>query len=199
MRTYGITRNNNDTKVSFSVNLDGVGKSKISTPNDFLNHMLVLFAKYSSIDLYVSCELVTKQYDDHRVVEDIALAFGKAFSEALGDRHHIGTCAHAIVPDEEALVMAVVDVSGSFYTRYDVSVENERIGGMSTELIEDFFTTFARAAGINLNLKKIYGVNAHHIIECTFKAAAVAIKEAVAEDEDLVIKRLSTGKQQSAE
>lgn len=183
MRTSGLTRKTNETKISLSLSLDGSGKSNVDTGCSFLDHMLTQFANHSKFDLYVNCEGDTN-IDFHHTVEDVGILLGRAFYEALGDRRGINRFADVIIPKDESLIMAAVDISGRSYLAFDVPFETEKIGEFDTELVEEFFTAFSRNAGVTLHIKKLAGINSHHISECTFKAFARVLRIAVACDSE---------------
>ncbi len=178
MRTYGITKTTNNTKTSFSLNLDGTGKSKVKTNCSFLDHMFEVIAKYAGFDIYITCDMVTKQYDAFHIVEDVASLFGTSFRESLGDKHGIKRFANCYMPIDDALILEVVDVDGGAYVKFDVPLEHITIGDFDTQFLEAFFIVFARHAGITLHVKEISGSNIHNVIEGCFKALARVLKEA---------------------
>lgn len=182
MRTSEIKRVTGETDIELSLNLDGVGNSKIATGCGFLDHMLTLFAKHGRFDLTVSCKGDT-QVDDHHSVEDIGICLGQALREALGDCAGIARYGSMMLPMDEALVLCAVDVSGRSYLVYDLEIPMQKVGTFDTELVEEFLTAFVRSAGITLHVKKLDGKNSHHIIEGAFKALARALSQAVAIDE----------------
>ena len=182
MRTSEIKRVTGETNIELSLNLDGVGNSKIATGCGFLDHMLTLFAKHGRFDLTVSCKGDT-QVDDHHSVEDIGICLGQALREALGDCAGIARYGSMMLPMDEALVLCAVDVSGRSYLVYNLEIPMQKVGTFDTELVEEFLTAFVRSAGITLHVKKLDGKNSHHIIEGAFKALARALSQAVAIDE----------------
>jgi imidazoleglycerol-phosphate dehydratase len=182
MRTSEIKRVTGETDIELSLNLDGVGNSKIATGCGFLDHMLTLFAKHGRFDLTVSCKGDT-QVDDHHSVEDIGICLGQALREALGDCAGIARYGSMMLPMDEALVLCAIDVSGRSYLVYDLEIPMQKVGTFDTELVEEFLTAFVRSAGITLHVKKLDGKNSHHIIEGAFKALARALSQAVAIDE----------------
>lgn len=177
MRTSGLTRKTNETKISLSLSLDGSGRSNIATGCAFFDHMLTQFAKHSKFDLYVNCES-NGDTDFHHTVEDVAMLLGKAFNEALGDRRGINRFADAVIPMDESLILASLDISGRAYLAYDVEFFNHHIGDFDVELVEEFFMTFVRNASVTLHLRKLAGSNSHHIAECLFKAFARTLRDA---------------------
>ncbi len=185
MRTSEIKRVTGETDIELSLNLDGVGNSKIATGCGFLDHMLTLFAKHGRFDLTVSCKGDT-QVDDHHSVEDIGICLGQALREALGDCAGIARYGSMMLPMDEALVLCAIDVSGRSYLVYNLEIPMQKVGTFDTELVEEFLTAFVRSAGITLHVKKLDGKNSHHIIEGAFKALARALSQAVAIDEKRV-------------
>ena len=182
MRTSEISRKTNETDISLYINLDGTGKTEIDTGIGFLDHMLDLFAKHSRMDLKVKCSGDT-YVDFHHSAEDIGIVLGQAFKEAVGDKKGIRRYGNMILPMDETLILASLDISGRAYLRYGLEIPTEKVGEMDTELIEEFFISFVRNADITLHIKQLDGTNSHHIIEGAFKAVARAIREAVSIDE----------------
>ena len=180
-RTATITRNTAETKITLTLTLDGSGKSKIDTGVGFLDHMLNLFASHGRFDLSVTCKGDT-QVDDHHSVEDIGIALGAAFAEALGDKRGIHRYGDTILPMDEALIASAVDFSGRCYLGYGLRIPTEKVGSFDTELTEEFFAAFVRKAECALHVRQLAGSNSHHIIEGTFKSVARSLKEAVAID-----------------
>ena len=180
-RTAEIRRQTKETDVHVKLNLDGSGKSKISSGLPFLDHMLELFAKHGLFDLEVACH-GDLEVDDHHSVEDIAICLGRAVYEAVGDKKGIARFGDAIVPMDEALCRSVVDLSGRFYLVYEVNTRRQRIGNFSVELAEHFWRSFAEAVKCNLHIDCLRGRNTHHMLEGTFKATARALRQAVAFD-----------------
>jgi imidazoleglycerol-phosphate dehydratase len=181
MRQATIERNTRETKIGLSLNLDGTGKADIDTGVGFLNHMLELLAFHGQFDLTVKCRGDT-QVDDHHSVEDIGIAFGQAFAEALGDKKGIVRYGNFLLPMDEALVMSAADISGRAHLEFDVPMPCQKVGSFDTELVKEFFLGFVRSAGITLHLKLMSGENTHHIIEAAFKSAARSLKQAVSPD-----------------
>lgn len=178
MRTAEITRNTNETKINLSVNLDGTGKYSIDSGCGFLNHMLELFAKHSRIDLSVVCHGDT-EVDFHHSAEDIGIALGEALKNALGNKAGIKRYGHVILPMDEALILAAVDLGGRAYLGFSADIPSPKVGEFDTELVEEFFAAFTRCAELNLHVKKLDGKNSHHIIEGIFKAVARALATAM--------------------
>lgn len=170
-----------ETQVEVVWNLDGAGRFEGSTPLPFLDHMLAQLARHGCFDLSVTAR-GDLEVDAHHTVEDVGIALGRALREALGDGTGICRFASAHAPLDEALVLAVVDVSGRPYLRYAVPVPRQRLGDYDTDLTEEFFRAFATNAGITLHVLLVHGRNAHHIIEAAFKALALALDRAVRQD-----------------
>ncbi len=178
MRVAEIKRKTAETDINLKLNLDGTGESNIKTGCGFLDHMLTLFAKHGKFDLEVSCVGDT-QVDYHHTTEDIAIALGNALLSALGDKKGIVRYGDIILPMDEALIMAAVDISGRGCNFLDAEIPTEKVGDFDTELVNDFFDALAYNAKITLHIKKLAGRNSHHIIEGIFKAAARSLRKAV--------------------
>ena len=183
MRRSMIERKTAETDIRLTIDLDGTGRSDIHTGVGFLNHMLTLFARHGAFDLEVSCQGDTC-VDDHHSVEDIGIALGEAFREALGDKRGIRRYGDITLPMDEALILAAADLSGRGGLYYALDIPTEKVGTFDTELTEEFFTALARNGGITLHLRQLAGKNAHHIIEGAFKACARALRQAVSIDPD---------------
>jgi imidazoleglycerol-phosphate dehydratase len=181
MRTSSVSRQTKETSITVELNLDGNGGSKISTGIGFFDHMLASFAKHGLFDLTVKA-VGDLQVDDHHLVEDMGLVLGEAFSKALGDKSKIERFGHALIPMDEALSVIAVDVSGRGYTIFKADFTREKIGGYSTLMTKHFIDSFARAAGININVR-IEGEDAHHMVESMFKALGVALWMATRKNE----------------
>ena len=177
-RLADVRRKTKETDVRVKLNLDGSGQSQISIGVPFLEHMLELFAKHGLFDLYVKCD-GDLEIDDHHSVEDIAITLGQALAQALADKAGINRYGEAIVPMDEALCRAVIDLSGRFYLVYEVQTRRQKIGNFSVELAEHFWRSFAETARFNLHIDCLRGRNTHHILEGTFKASARALRQAV--------------------
>lgn len=181
MRTASIERNTNETRIDLAINLDGTGAADIATGVGFLDHMLTLFARHGRFDLRVKCTGDT-YVDDHHSVEDIGIALGKAFAEAMGDKKGIIRYGDITLPMDEALILAAVDISGRSYLGYGLEFPVEKIGTFDTQLIEEFYIAFANNAGITLHIRQLAGRNAHHIAEGSFKACARCLRAALSID-----------------
>lgn len=183
MRTSEINRKTAETDIKLSLNLDGTGKSEISTGCGFLDHMLTLFARHGRFDLNLTC--VGDTYvDDHHTAEDIGIALGQAFSDALGDKKGIVRYGDVALPMDETLILSAVDLSGRGYLGYGLQIPTEKVGSFDTELVEEFWLGFIRNANCTLHIRQLAGTNSHHIIEGTFKSVARSLKAAVAIDPD---------------
>ncbi len=164
-----------------ALRLDGGGQARINTGIPFLDHMLELFAKHGLFDLEVECR-GDLHIDDHHSVEDTAITLGQAVAQAVGDKEGIARYGSALVPMDEALCRAVIDLSGRFYLVYEVETDRSRVGSFSVEMAEHFWRSFAEAARMNLHIDLLRGRNTHHILEAAFKATARALREAVTRD-----------------
>ena len=182
MRTAEIYRKTAETEIALKLNLDGTGKSEIESGVGFLDHMLTLFAKHGRFDLTLSCRGDT-QVDDHHSVEDIGIALGQAFTQALGEKRGIVRYGSCILPMDESLILTAVDLSGRAFLGFDLRIPTARVGTVDTELVEEFFYAFVRNCACSLHLRKMAGKNAHHIIEGAFKSAARSLRAAVCVEE----------------
>lgn len=178
MRSGKAARCTRETDITVEVCLDG-GRVEVSTGIGFFDHMLEAFAVHGGFGLTVQAK-GDLHVDGHHTVEDTGIVLGKAFAEALGDKSGIARFGSFYVPMDEALGFAAVDVSGRPYLVYQAQIREERVGAFDTCLTPEFFRAFAAHAGLTLHLKAEYGENAHHIIEALFKAAAHALRLAVA-------------------
>ena len=174
MRTAEIKRTTNETDIFLTINLDGTGVYSVDTGCGFLDHMLELFSKHSRIDLTVTCKGDTK-VDFHHTAEDIGIALGDALKTALGNKAGITRYGDIVLPMDEALILAAVDLGGRSYLGFDAQMPSPSVGTFDTELVEEFFAAFTRVGEFNLHVKKLAGKNTHHIIEGIFKAVARAI------------------------
>ncbi len=181
MRTAEIQRKTAETDIALSINLDGCGSSICETGCGFLDHMLTLFARHGRFDLKVRC-LGDVQVDYHHSTEDIGIALGQAFREALGDKKGICRYGDKLLPMDEALILSAVDISGRGGSYCELSLPTQKVGDFDTELVYEFFDAFAYNSGITLHLRQLAGRNCHHIIEGCFKALARALRAAVSLD-----------------
>ncbi len=180
-RKANLHRKTKETDIQLTLNVDGSGQYQITTGVPFLNHMLELFTRHGFFDLSVEAS-GDIEIDDHHSVEDVGLALGQAFREALGEKQGIRRFGEASVPLDEALVNCVVDLSGRPFLAYNLTIQQELVGTFATELIHDFFLAFSNQLGMNLHFNMIQGRNPHHIIEAGFKAFARALGSAVEYD-----------------
>jgi len=178
MRTAEMKRDTAETKVQLFLNLDGTGVSKIDTGIGFLNHMLTLFAAHGRFDLTVTCSGDTF-VDDHHSAEDVGIALGKAFAQALGEKRSIARYGDIILPMDEAMILCAADISGRGYLGYDLRIPTEKVGSFDTQLVEEFLLAFVRSAEITVHIRQLSGSNSHHIIEGAFKALSRALGAAV--------------------
>ena len=178
MRTSEIIRNTAETQITLRLNLDGTGKSEINTGCGFLDHMLTLFSRHGRFDLNVTCQGDT-QVDYHHTTEDIGIALGTAFAQALGDKRGICRYGDTLLPMDEALILTAVDLSGRGFLGFDLPIPTQKVGDFDTELVEEFWLGFVRKAECTLHIKEFSGSNSHHIIEGAFKSAARSLKKAV--------------------
>lgn len=177
MRTARITRTTGETKITLTLSLDG-GPADIHTGVGFFDHMLSGFARHGGFGLAVTCEGDT-WVDDHHSVEDVGICLGDAFAQALGDMRGVERFGHIILPMDEALILAAVDLSGRGMLCWDVPMPTEKVGSFDTELAKEFWLAFTRRANCTLHIRELAGENSHHIIEGVFKAAARSLKMAV--------------------
>ena len=181
-RKAELTRCTNETQISISIDLDGKGNNRVNTGCGFLNHMLTLFARHGAFDLVLDCSGDT-DVDYHHTAEDIAICLGRAVREALGDMRGIARYGSMLMPMDETLILCALDISGRSGFYPELFIPTQKVGDFDTELCEEFFTAFAREAGITLHLRQIAGKNSHHIIEGCFKAFGRALRQAVSIDD----------------
>ena len=182
MRTADISRKTAETDITLKLNLDGSGKSTVNTGCGFLDHMLTLFASHGRFNLTVNCKGDTN-VDDHHTVEDVGICLGTAFNQALMDKKGITRYGNCLLPMDEALILSAVDISGRSCLCFDLGIPNEKIGTFDTELLEEFFLGFVRNCPMSLHIRKLAGVNSHHIAEGCFKSVARSLRMAVRIDE----------------
>ncbi len=180
-RTTFIERNTKETQIAVKLNLDGTGIYQIKTGIGFLDHMLELFSKHALIDLEVTAH-GDLHIEAHHTVEDIGIVLGHAIKDALGEKRGICRYGFCLLPMDEVLVEAAIDLSGRAYMVWNVDFKRENLGSMPTELFEDFFYALSGALQANVHLNLRYGRNDHHIAEGTFKAFARAMRHAVSLD-----------------
>ena len=176
-RAASLTRATSETEVTIRLDLDGTGRVRTETGIGFFDHMLTALGRHALFDL----DIVAKgdlHVDFHHTVEDVGIVLGQLILKALGDKRGIGRYGQALVPMDEALVEAAIDLSGRGYLAWSVPIERPKIGTMDTELFEEFFRAFAGNAGVTLHITAKAGRNTHHLAEAAFKAAARALRAA---------------------
>ena len=181
LRSVTIGRKTNETEIQLKLTLEGGGNADIKTGCGFLNHMLELFARHGRFDLSVACKGDTT-VDDHHTVEDVGIALGQAFYQAMGDMKGVTRYGNILLPMDEALMMVAVDLSGRAHLSYDVTLPSQKVGEFDTELSKEFFLGFVREARVTLHLRQLAGENTHHILEAAFKGIGRAMRQAVAID-----------------
>ncbi len=177
MRRKKIERNTKETQIVLALEIDGTGAYEINTGCGFLDHMLELFARHGRFDLAIHCKGDT-QVDYHHTAEDIGIALGEAFKEALGDKRGIYRYGQFLLPMDEALVMCAVDISGRCFVNFDVQIPTHKVGDFDTELVKEFIMALSREMGLTIHFKQFAGENSHHIIEAVFKGMARALRAA---------------------
>ncbi len=181
MRKASVARKTNETDITVEVALDGTGRHDCATGIGFIDHMLDQLSRHSLIDMTVRCA-GDRHIDDHHSVEDVGIALGQAVAEAVGDKRGIRRYGSCLLPMDEALVRAALDLSGRPFLVWKVDFRSEKIGAFDTELVREFFTAFAMNARMTLHVERLDGLNSHHVAEACFKAVARALREAVEED-----------------
>lgn len=181
MRQSEKIRKTLETEVKIGLKIDGTGKREISTPIKFFTHMLEQFAAHGGFDLKIDVQSHDK--DNHHVIEDVALTLGEAFKEALGDKKGICRYGSFTLPMDEALSLAVIDLSGRAFSKVDVEIKDEKTSDFETVLLPHFFNSFAQASLSTIHIKLLDGTDTHHIIEAVFKSFARALRTACSIDE----------------
>ena len=181
MRRGLIERRTTETQIVLSINLDGGGRYQVRTGIRFFDHMLELVARHGAFDLRLEAK-GDLDVDQHHTVEDVGIAFGEAVSKALGDRRGINRAGYFVMPMDETLAVAAIDLSGRPHAVVTLQTRVRRVGDLQTELVQDFFEGFAMGARANVHLKVMYGRSSHHQVEAVFKAWARALRVAVAKD-----------------
>ena len=184
MRRATINRHTSETQITLKLALDGKGRYDVSTGIRFLDHMLELFTRHGLFDLTVKAT-GDLDVDQHHTVEDIGIALGEAVTKALGARRGINRAGYFVMPMDETLAVAAIDLSGRVYTVVDLKLRVKRLGDLQAELVEDFFEGFAQSARANVHLKVLYGRSSHHQVEALFKAFARALRVACSRDRQL--------------
>jgi imidazoleglycerol-phosphate dehydratase len=179
-----IDRQTTETQIRLSIDLDGRGRYEVRTGIRFFDHMLELFARHGGFDLTIAAT-GDLDVDAHHTVEDVGIALGEAVLQALGSKRGINRAGYFVMPMDETLAVAAVDLSGRPYTVVNLPVRAAKVGDLPTELVQDFFEGFASAARANVHVKVLYGRSSHHQIEAVFKAFARALRVACAKDRRL--------------
>jgi imidazoleglycerol-phosphate dehydratase len=183
-RIASFSRNTTETRIAINLRIEGNGQFKVVTGIRFFDHMLELFARHGAFDLELNCD-GDLDVDQHHTVEDVGIALGEAFDRALGDKRGILRAGYFIMPMDETLAIAAVDLSGRAAFAVDAKVRTRLVGDLQTELVTDFFEGFARGARANIHIKTMYGRSNHHKIEAIFKAFARALRVACSRDKQL--------------
>ncbi|MEM9269989.1 MAG: imidazoleglycerol-phosphate dehydratase HisB [Pseudomonadota bacterium] len=181
MRTASRDRKTAETTISVEINLDGTGAYDNQTGVGFFDHMLDQLARHALIDMTVRAT-GDLHIDDHHTVEDVGIVLGQALAEAVGDKRGIVRYGACLLPMDDALVRAALDLSGRPYLVWKVDFARDKIGSFDTELVREFFTAFAMNAGVTLHVEALDGFNAHHVAEASFKAVARALRDALETD-----------------
>jgi imidazoleglycerol-phosphate dehydratase len=184
IRTGTVKRDTTETKIALTLTIDGQGTFSVSTGIRFFDHMLELFTRHGGFDLALACR-GDLDVDQHHTVEDIGIALGEAFDRALGDKKGILRAGYFLMPMDETLAIAAVDLGGRAACVVDTKVRVRLVGDLQSELVFDFFEGFARGARANVHLKTMYGRSNHHKIEAIFKAFARAMRVACSKDQRL--------------
>lgn len=184
MRTATRERNTGETRIRATLRIEGQGQSEIRTGIGFLDHMLTLFAKHGAFDLELHCE-GDLEVDQHHTVEDIGIVLGELFDRALGNRKGILRAGYFVQTMDETLAVVAVDLGGRSACVYDDKVRAKTVGGLTVELLPDFFEAFSRGVRGNVHVKTLYGRSSHHKIEAIFKGFARAMRFACSDDERL--------------
>lgn len=180
-RCATVKRETKETQIYITIDLDGSGKYEVDTGIGFFNHMLEGFARHGLFDLSVKV-IGDLEVDCHHTIEDTGIVLGEAILKALGDKKGIVRYGSCILPMDESLVLSAVDLSGRPYLVYDCKIDRESINGFDCEMVREFFYAVSYGAMMNLHIKKIFGENAHHIIEASFKSFAKSLAAAVSKD-----------------
>ena len=181
MRSHTITRTTAETDISVELNLDGTGTYDNQTGVGFFDHMLDQLARHALIDMTVRCT-GDLHIDDHHTVEDVGIAIGQALTAAMGDKTGIRRYGSCLLPMDDALVRAALDLSGRPFLVWNVDLPTPKIGTFDTELVREFFQALSTHGGITLHVDMLHGLNSHHIAEAAFKAVARALRDALEPD-----------------
>jgi len=183
-RTAVVVRHTAETRIDLQLVIEGKGQYKVSTGIRFFDHMLELFTRHGGFDLTLKCD-GDLDVDQHHTVEDVGISLGEAFERALGDKRGILRAGYFIMPMDETLAIAAVDMSGRAAYAVDTQVRTRLVGDLQTELVTDFFEGFARGARANVHVNTMYGRSNHHKIEAIFKAFARALRVACSRDKQM--------------
>jgi imidazoleglycerol-phosphate dehydratase len=183
-RTAILDRNTTETKISLKLTIEGHGRYSVSTGIRFFDHMLELFTRHGAFDLELNCK-GDLDVDQHHTVEDVGIALGEAVDQALGNKKGILRAGYFVMPMDETLAVAAIDLSGRVACVVKSKVKTRLVGDLQSELVEDFFEGFARGARANVHLKTLYGRSSHHKVEALFKAFARALRVACSRDKQL--------------
>jgi imidazoleglycerol-phosphate dehydratase len=184
MRRAVIARDTRETSIRLKLAVEGRGRYDVSTGIRFFDHMLELFTRHGAFDLSLKVK-GDLDVDQHHTVEDTGIALGEAVAAALGDKRGINRAGYFVMPMDETLAVAAVDLSGRPHAAVDLNVRVERVGDLQSELVQDFFEGFAQGARANVHVKVLYGRSSHHQIEAIFKAFARALRVACSKDKQL--------------
>jgi imidazoleglycerol-phosphate dehydratase len=183
-RSARMERNTNETRIAIALTIEGSGQFRVSTGIRFFDHMLELFARHGAFDLSLTCE-GDLDVDQHHTVEDVGIALGEAFDRALGDKRGILRAGYFVMPMDETLAVAAIDLGGRAACAVDTKVRTRIVGDLQSELVTDFFEAFARGVRANVHVKILYGRSNHHKVEAIFKAFARALRVACSRDKQL--------------
>jgi imidazoleglycerol-phosphate dehydratase len=179
-----IDRRTTETQIQLAIGLEGRGRYEVRTGIRFLDHMLELFARHGAFDLKIACT-GDLDVDQHHTVEDLGIALGEAIAQALGDRRGINRAGYFIMPMDETLAVAAIDLGGRPHHVVDLKLKVRQVGDLQAELIHDFFEGFSIGARANVHVKVLYGRSSHHHVEAVFKAFARALRVACSKDKQL--------------
>lgn len=183
MRRKKIVRDTKETQIILALEVDGTGAYEIDTGCGFFNHMMELFTRHGRFDIAIDCKGDT-QVDYHHTVEDIGIALGRAFREALGDKKGIYRYGSMLLPMDEALILCAVDIGGRSSVSFDVEIPMQKVGDFDTELVKEFVLALSREMGLTVHIRMLAGENTHHIIEGIFKGLGRALRQACAIEEE---------------
>ena len=178
MRSATITRNTAETQISVTINLDGTGQYDNQTGVGFFDHMLDQLSRHSLIDMTIRAA-GDYHIDDHHTVEDTGIALGQAIVQAVGDKKGINRYGSCLLPMDDALVRAALDISARPFLVFNLDMTTQKIGNFDTELVREFFQALSTHAGLTLHIDQLHGLNSHHIAEAAFKSVARALRQAV--------------------